>query len=139
MVLASKVRVEISVGNTPLISFALFRPALYLPLRPSLLMATLFPFLRPFHVRPLLWLLHLPVVLARLWMTIAALRLLIAALIIAMVFGPSLLLRPSLLLPILRLRTFLPLILVLVLLVLILRDAHPRRSQQQRSANPTHD
>jgi hypothetical protein len=23
--------------------------------------------------------------------------------------------------------------------VLILRDGHPRRSQQQRSANPTHD
>ncbi|PYX76101.1 MAG: hypothetical protein DMG78_02265 [Acidobacteria bacterium] len=55
------------------------------------------------------------------------------------VFGPCLLLRPSLLLPILRLRSLLPIILVLVLLVLILRDGHPRRSQQQRSANPTHD
>jgi hypothetical protein len=33
----------------------------------------------------------------------------------------------------------LPIVLVLVLLVLVLRDGHPRRSQQQRSANPTHD
>jgi hypothetical protein len=138
-VLASKVRVEISVRNTPLIPAVLFRPALYLPLRPSLLMATLFPFLRLFLVCPLLRLLHLPVVLACLRMPISTLRFLVAAVIIAMIFGPSLLLRPSLLLPILRLRSLLPLILVLILLVLILRDGHPRRSHQQRSANPTHD
>jgi hypothetical protein len=139
MVLASEVRVEISVRNTPLISAVLFRPALYLPLRPSLLMATLFPFLRLFHVRPLLWLLHLPVVLPRLRMPISTLRFLVATLIIAMIFGPCLFLRPSLLLPILRLRSLVPIILVFVLLVLILRDGHPRRSQQQRSANPAHD
>ena len=139
MVLASEVRVEISVGNTPLISFAPFRAALNLPLRPSLLMATLFPFLRLFHVRPLLRLLHLPVIFPRLWMPISTLWFLVATLIIAMIFGLSLFLRPSLLLPILRLRTLLPVILVLVLLVLILRDGHPRRSQQQRSANPAHD
>jgi hypothetical protein len=84
-------------------------------------------------------LLHRPVVLARLWIPISTLRFLIATVIIAMIFGPCLFLRPSLLLPILRLRTLLPIVLVLVLLVLVLRDGHPRRSQQQRSANPTHD
>jgi hypothetical protein len=119
----------------------------------------LLPFLRFFHVRPLLRLLHRPVVLARLWIPISTLRFLIATVIVAMIFGPSLFLRPSLLLPILRRRTLLPIILalvllalvllvlvllvlvllVLILLVLILRDGHPRRSQQQRSANPTHD
>ncbi len=148
MMLASKVRVEISIRNTPLISAVPFRPALYLPLRPSLLMTSLFTFLRLFHVRPLLRLLHLPVVLRLLRMPISTLRFLVLPalalrshlppvsalrLLITTVF------RPSLLLPILRLGTLLPIILVLVLLVLILRDGHPRRSQQQRSANPTHD
>jgi hypothetical protein len=128
MVLASKMRMEISVRDTPLIPAVPFRPALYLPLRPSPLMAFLFPFLRLFHVRPLLRLLHLPVVLPRLRMPISTLRFLIATVIIAMIFRFCLFFRRSLLLPILRLRS-----------VLILRDGHPRRSQQQRSANPTHD
>jgi hypothetical protein len=154
MVPASEMRMEVSIWDPPLIPAVPFRPALYLPLRPSLLVASLLPFLRFFHVRPLLRLLHRPVVLARLWIPISTLRFLIATVIVAMIFGPSLFLRPSLLLPILRRRTLLPIILalvllalvllvlvllVLILLVLILRDGHPRRSQQQRSANPTHD
>jgi len=139
MVLASEMRMEISVRDPPLIPAVPFRRAPYLPLGLSLLMTSLLPFLRFFHVRPLLRLLHRPVVLARLWIPISTLRFLIATVISAMIFGPCLFLRPSLLLPILRLRTLLPIILVLVLLVLILRDGHPRRSQQQRSANPTHD
>ena len=148
MVLASKVRVEISVRDTPLIPAVPFRPALYLPLRPSLLMASLFTFLRFFHIRPLLRFLHLPVVLARLWMPISTLWFLILASLAlrsrifavpALRFLTPPVLRPSLLLPILRLHSLLPIILVLVLLVLILRDGHPRRSQQQRSTNPAHD
>jgi hypothetical protein len=139
MVRASEMRMEVSVRDPPLIPAVPFRRALYSPLGFSLLMASLLPCLRFFHVRPLLRLRHRPVVLARLWIPISTLRFLIATVIIAMIFGPCLFLRPSLLLPILRLRTLLPIVLVLVLLVLVLRDGHPRRSQQQRSANPTHD
>ena len=147
-------RMEVVIWDPPLIPAMPFRPALYLPLRPSLLMA----FLRSFSVRPLLRLLRPPVVLTRLWMPISTLRflvlpalalrshlppvstlrLLIVPIITATIFGP-LFLRPRLLLPILRLRTLLLIIFVLVLLVLILRDGHPRRSQKQRSANPNHD
>ena len=154
MVLASEMRMEVSLRDPPLIPGMPFRPALYLSLRPSLLMASLFPFLRSFSVRPFLGLLHPPVVLTRLRMPISTLRLLVlpplalrshlppvstlrllvATVIIATIFRPCLFLRPSLFLPILRLR-----ILLLFVLVLILRDGHPRRSQQQRSATPTHD
>ena len=150
MVLASETRMKVIIRDPPLIPAMPFRPALYLPLRPRLLVAFLFPLLR---------LLHAPVVFARLWMPISTLRflilpplalrshlppvstlrLLIVPVIIATIFGPCLFLRPRLLLPILRRRTLLLLILTLILLVLILRDGHPRRSQKQRSANPTHD
>jgi hypothetical protein len=133
MVPTSEMRVEVSIRDPPLISAVSFCPALCLPLRPSLLMASLFPLLRLFHVRPLLRLLHLAIVLRLLRMPISTLRFLIATVIVAMIFGPSLFR------PILRLRSLLPIILVLVLFMLVLRDGHRHRSQQQRSANPTHD
>jgi hypothetical protein len=140
MVLASKVRVEISVRNAPLISFAPawfraaclpFRPRLILPaavdlaswllVRPRLLLllpALLFPvFLLPLLLLPLL---HLAIILPALRMTIATLRLLILA---SLALRGRILAIPTLrflLLPFFRPRLILLIVLIVAVLVLAL-------------------
>ena len=151
MMFPSEVGVEVRIRDPPMIPLVPFG-AFALPLlRPSFLMPVLFPPLLLFPVLPLLLLLHLATVLRLLRMPVTALRLLpsfalrshlpaistlrllIGTVFIAMIFGPRLLLRSSLLLPALRSHFVLRFILMLVL-----RDGRERRTQQQRSANPTH-
>jgi hypothetical protein len=149
MMLAPEMRVEIRVWDAALIPAAPIDPglfsSLYLPLRPGLLMPILLPPLLLFLFLPLLLLLHLAVVFWLLRMPVTALRLLVLSsfalwrhlaaipalrLLISPILWPRLFLRPrlllwsSLLLPILRVR-----ILLLIVLMLVLRDGRDRRSQ----------
>jgi hypothetical protein len=158
MVLASKVRVEISVRNAPLISFApawfraaclAFRPRLILPaavdlatwllvrsrllllLLPALL---LFVFLLPL----LLPVLHLAIILPALRMTIAALRLLILA---SLALRGRILAIPTLrflLLPFFRPRLILLIVLIVAVLVLALSYRCHSHTQYERGANPAY-
>ena len=147
MMLVPEMRVKIRVWDPPVILLVPFRPGVFalLLLGPGLLMPLLFPPRLFFHVLPLLLLLHLAIFLGLLRMPVTALRLLssfalrrhlvaISALRLlispviwpGLFLWPRLLLRSRLLLPILRVR-----ILLLIILVLVLRDGGDRRSQQK--------
>jgi hypothetical protein len=165
MVLASKVRVEISVRNTPLISLApaWFRAArLILPaavhlatwllVRPRLLLPALLllVFLFPLLLLPVL---RLSVVLPILRVTISTLRLLILAplalrgrilaipalrFLISPVLRAALFLRPRLLLPILGPGLVLFIVFIVAVLVLVLSYRCHCRTQEERGANPAY-
>ena len=135
---AAKVCAEVWFRDPALIPLVALRPcllvALHLPLRSSLLMAVFLPLLLLSHILLALRLLHLTFILLPLGMPISTLRLLrrtplvlrshLAA-IPALRFLTSSVVRPSLILPILRLRTFRA-----VVLVFVLRNSQRGHAQQ---------
>jgi hypothetical protein len=135
---ASEVCAEIWFGDPAAIAFATLGlrvlVARLLPLGLSLLVPIFLPFLLLSHVLRLFRLLHLALVLLTVRMPVSTLRLLILPVFLWLFVRPRLLLRPSLFLPILRMRTIL-----LLIAMLILRRGYCRRAEQQRSTNPAHD